>query len=122
MSPTARALVVIVEGLPAGLPVTVEEVQGELRATPRLRPGAADAVRADQVTLLGGHPSRADARSPVAIEIANTEWPKWEQEMSPRPGVPSGRSRRPAPATPTWRHAEVRLRRRPRRARAGISA
>jgi chorismate synthase len=55
-----RGLAVIVEGLPAGVPITLEAVQGEL-ARRRLGFG----------------------RGP---RIANTEWPKWEEEMSPAPG------------------------------------
>src|SRR3989449_4228283 len=82
-----RALVVIIEGLPAGLPVTVEEVQGEL-ARRRLGFGRGPRMRfeQDEVTLLGGVRHGLTLGSPVAIEIGNTEWPKWEQEMSPAPG------------------------------------
>jgi len=40
----------------------------------------------DEITLLGGVRHGRTLGSPVAIEIANTEWPKWEQEMSPAPG------------------------------------
>ncbi len=40
----------------------------------------------DELTLLGGVRHGRTLGSPVAIEIANTEWPKWEQEMSPAPG------------------------------------
>src|SRR5213595_2954689 len=82
-----RALVVVIEGLPAGLPLTVEEVQGEL-ARRRLGFGRGPRMRfeQDEVTLLGGVRHGVTLGSPVAIEIANTEWPKWEQEMSPAPG------------------------------------
>jgi len=85
-----RALVVIVEGLPAGLPVTVGEIQGEL-ARRRLGFGRGPRMRfeADEVTLLGGIRHGRTLGSPVAVEIANSEWPKWEEEMSPHPGVPS---------------------------------
>jgi len=82
-----RGLVVIVEGLPAGLPLQVEEVQGEL-ARRRLGYGRGPRMRfeADEVTLLGGVRHGRTLGSPVAIEIANTEWPKWTEEMSPAPG------------------------------------
>jgi chorismate synthase len=82
-----RALVVIVEGLPAGLPLTVEEVQGEL-ARRRLGYGRGPRMRfeQDEVTLVGGVRHGRTLGSPVAIEIANTEWPKWVDEMSPAPG------------------------------------
>ena len=83
-----RALVVIVEGLPAGLPLTVEDVQGELTRR-RLGYGRGPRMRfeQDEVTLLGGVRHGRTLGSPVAIEIGNTEWPKWEQEMSPAPGA-----------------------------------
>ncbi|HEX2062795.1 MAG TPA: chorismate synthase, partial [Acidimicrobiales bacterium] len=82
-----RALVVIVEGLPAGLPITVEEVRDEL-ARRRLGFGRGPRMRIeqDEVTLVGGVRHGRTLGSPVAVEIANTEWPKWEQEMSPAPG------------------------------------
>jgi chorismate synthase len=85
-----RALVVIVEGLPAGLPVTVEEIQGELGRR-RLGFGRGPRMRfeADEVALVAGIRHGRTLGSPVAIEIANTEWPKWEEEMSPHPGAPS---------------------------------
>src|SRR5918992_5217001 len=82
-----RALVALVEGLPAGLPLTVEEIQGEL-ARRRLGYGRGPRMRfeQDEVTLIGGVRHGRTLGSPVAIEIANTEWPKWETEMSPAPG------------------------------------
>jgi chorismate synthase len=83
-----RALVVIVEGLPAGLPVTEDDIQGELQRR-RLGYGRGPRMRfeQDQLTLLGGIRHGRTLGSPVAIEIGNTEWPKWEQEMSPDPGA-----------------------------------
>jgi chorismate synthase len=84
-----KALVVIVEGLPAGLAVTVGDVAGEL-ARRRLGFGRGPRMRfeADEVALLAGIRHGRTLGSPVAIEIANTEWPKWEREMSPHPGAP----------------------------------
>ncbi|HEX4541250.1 MAG TPA: chorismate synthase [Acidimicrobiales bacterium] len=93
-----QALVVVVEGLPAGLPITVEEVQGEL-ARRRLGYGRGPRMRfeADEVTLLGGIRHGRTLGSPVAIVIANTEWPKWSEEMSPGPGAPSRVLTQPRP-------------------------
>ena len=102
-----QALVVIVEGLPAGLPVTVEEVQAEL-ARRRLGFGRGPRMRfeQDEVTLLGGVRHGRTLGSPVAIEIGNSEWAesdKWHEEMSPAPGAHGGtRSPSPGPVTPTW--------------------
>jgi len=86
-----RALVVIVEGLPAGLPVTVEDVQAEL-ARRRLGFGRGPRQRfeVDEVTLVGGVRHGRTLGSPVAIEIKNTEWfrsDKWHKEMDPAPGA-----------------------------------
>ena len=85
-----KALVVIVEGLPAGLELTAEQVQGEL---PRRRLGYGRGPRMkfeqDEVTLLGGVRHGRTLGSPVAIEIGNSEWQrsdKWHEEMSPAPG------------------------------------
>jgi chorismate synthase len=82
-----RALVAVVEGLPAGLPVTVEEIRAEL-ARRRLGFGRGPRMRIeqDEVTILAGVRHGRTLGSPVAIEIANTEWPRWEAEMSPAPG------------------------------------
>jgi chorismate synthase len=93
-----RGLVVIVEGLPAGLPLTVDEVRGEL-ARRRLGFGRGPRMRveADEVTILGGVRHGRTLGSPVAIEIANTEWPKWQEEMSPEPGRPTRVLTKPRP-------------------------
>jgi len=82
-----RALMVIVEGLPAGLPLTVEEVQAEL-ARRRLGFGRGPRMRLEQddVTLVAGVRHGTTLGAPVGILIGNTEWPKWEDEMSPAPG------------------------------------
>ncbi len=86
-----QALVVIVEGLPAGLEITVEEIQAEM-ARRRLGYGRGPRQRfeQDELTLLGGVRHGRTLGSPVAIEIKNSEWfrsDKWHDEMSPAPGV-----------------------------------
>ncbi len=84
-----RALVVVVEGLPAGLPVRVEDLQGELGRR-RLGYGRGPRMRfeVDELTLVGGVRHGRTLGSPVAVEIANTEWDrnpeKWQKEMSVR--------------------------------------
>jgi chorismate synthase len=93
-----RALLVIVEGLPAGLPITVEDVRAEL-ARRRLGFGRGPRMRfeEDEVTLVSGVVHGATIGSPVGIEIANTEWPKWEEQMSPAPGGAGRRLTQPRP-------------------------
>jgi chorismate synthase len=93
-----KALVVIVDGLPAGLPITVEEIAGELGRR-RLGYGRGPRMRfeQDELTLLGGVRHGRTLGSPVAIEIGNTEWPKWTEEMDPAPGATEKRLTRPRP-------------------------
>ena len=84
-----RALVVIVEGLPAGLALSVEQVQAEL-ARRRLGFGRGPRMKFEQddVTILGGVRHGRTLGSPVAIEVGNSEWErnpqKWQKEMSVR--------------------------------------
>ncbi len=82
-----KALVVIIEGLPAGLAVNAEYISEEL-ARRRLGYGRGPRMRfeADELTLLGGIRHGRTLGSPVAIEVGNSEWPKWTEEMSPAPG------------------------------------
>jgi chorismate synthase len=94
-----KALVVVLEGLPAGLRVTVDDVATELRRR-RLGFGRGPRMRfeADEVTILGGVRHGRTLGSPVAIEIANSEWErKWTEEMSPAPGAPSRVLTQPRP-------------------------
>jgi chorismate synthase len=85
-----RALTVIVEGLPSGLPILASHVEDEL-ARRRLGYGRGPRQRFEQdvVTLVGGVRHGRTLGSPVAIEIQNSEWfrsDKWHAEMSPEPG------------------------------------
>ncbi|HVC15609.1 MAG TPA: chorismate synthase [Acidimicrobiales bacterium] len=94
-----KALVVVIDGLPAGLRVTVEDVAEELRRR-RLGFGRGPRMRfeADEVTILGGVRHGRTLGAPVAIEIANSEWArKWTEEMSPAPGSPSSVLTQPRP-------------------------
>ncbi|MBU3703650.1 MAG: chorismate synthase, partial [Ilumatobacteraceae bacterium] len=85
-----QALVVIVEGLPAGLAVTEADIQAELgRRRLGFGRGPRQRFEVDEILLLGGIRHGRTLGSPVAIEIKNTEWfrsDKWHKEMSPAPG------------------------------------
>ena len=69
-----KALVVVVEGLPAGLEVAVEDVDAEL-ARRRLGYGRGPRMRfeKDAVTLLGGVRHGRTLGSPVALQIASDQ-------------------------------------------------
>ncbi|MFZ4585835.1 MAG: chorismate synthase [Acidimicrobiia bacterium] len=82
------ALTVTIEGLPANLPVTIEEIGDEL-ARRRLGYGRGPRMRfeRDDVEFVGGVRHGRTLGSPLAMVIHNTEWPKWQEEMSAAPGV-----------------------------------
>ncbi len=94
-----KALVVVLEGLPAGLPVIVDDIRAEL-ARRRLGYGRGPRMRfeQDEVTILAGIRHGRTLGSPVAIEIANSEWEKkWTEEMSPAPGATASPLTAPRP-------------------------
>lgn len=96
-----RALTVIVEGLPSGLPILASHIEDEL-ARRRLGYGRGPRQRFEQdvVTLVGGVRHGRTLGSPVAIEIQNSEWfrsDKWHAEMSPEPGKTESPLTQPRP-------------------------
>jgi chorismate synthase len=54
-------------------------------------------IEQDEIEVLGGVRHGFTLGSPVAVLIRNTEWPKWEEEMSPEPGEPKRRMTAPRP-------------------------
>jgi chorismate synthase len=93
-----QALVVVAEGLPAGMPITIEEIADEL-ARRRLGYGRGPRMRfeRDDVEYLSGVRHGRTLGSPVSVLIRNTEWPKWVEEMSPAPGVTQKPLHQPRP-------------------------
>ncbi|MEK9938161.1 MAG: chorismate synthase [Ilumatobacter sp.] len=85
-----QALVVVLEGLPAGLEITVEDIQAEMgRRRLGYGRGPRQRFEVDELVLLGGVRHGRTLGSPLAIEIRNTEWfrsDRWHEEMSPAPG------------------------------------
>jgi chorismate synthase len=83
------ALVAILEGLPAGVRVTSADIADGLR---RRRLGYGRGARMkfeqDEITIVGGIRHGSTLGGPVAIQIGNTEWPKWETVMSADPVDP----------------------------------
>ena len=80
------ALVGVIEGVPAGVELATADVAAAL-ARRRLGygRGARQAFEQDEVRLLGGVRHGLTQGGPVAIEIANTEWPKWADVMAADP-------------------------------------
>ncbi len=85
-----RALVAICEGVPAGVRVSTEDIAAALaRRRAGYGRGARMTFEQDQVELTGGVRHGRTLGGPLAIRVANTEWPKWETVMSADP-VPPG--------------------------------
>src|ERR671930_377781 len=106
-----RALVVVLEGLPAGVPLTTAEIAAEL-ARRRLGYGRGARMRfeADRLEVLGGLRHGRTLGSPVAVLIGNSEWPKWTEVMAPDPVADpaAAASGRGAPLTrPRPGHADL---------------
>ncbi len=84
------ALVAILEGMPAGVEVTTDVIRGALaRRRLGVGRGARMAFEQDRVTIVGGVRHGLTQGGPVAIEVGNTEWPKWEVVMSADPVDPA---------------------------------
>lgn len=85
-----RALVAVLEGMVAGVSLTTEEIGAQLK---RRRLGYGRGARMkfeqDEITMLGGVRHGVTLGGPIAIEIGNTEWPKWETVMAADPVDPA---------------------------------
>lgn len=82
-------LVAVLEGLPAGVPITTAEVQDSL-ARRRLGYGRGARMKfeQDEVSFSGGIRHGFSMGGPVAICVANSEWPKWQEVMAGDPVAP----------------------------------
>jgi len=80
------ALSAIIEGLPAHVEITSEMIDADLRRR-RLGygRGARQNFEADVVTILGGIRHGKSQGGPIAIQVGNSEWPKWEKVMAADP-------------------------------------
>ncbi len=105
------ALVAVLEGLPAGVPVATPDIALQL-ARRRLGYGRGARMKFEQdvVTVLGGVRHGITLGGPIAVQIGNTEWPKWEQIMSPDPVDPNilaGLARNASLTRPRPGHADL---------------
>jgi chorismate synthase len=106
-----RALVAICEGMPAGVRISTADVAAALaRRRAGYGRGARMKFEQDEVELTGGVRHGQTLGGPVAIRVANTEWPKWDVVMSPDP-VDAGELAQLARAAPLTRprpgHADL---------------
>ena len=84
------ALTAILEGLPAQVAVTSADLDYHLRRR-RLGVGrgARQSFEADQISILGGIRHGLTQGGPIAIQVANSEWPKWQVVMGADPIDPA---------------------------------
>lgn len=106
-----QALVAVLEGMPSHIRVTSQDIADSL-ARRRLGYGRGARMKfeADKVTMIGGVRLGETLGSPVAIEVGNTEWPKWETVMSPDPvdpGVLAAQARGAKLTRPRPGHADL---------------
>ena len=81
-----QALSAIVEGIPASVSVTTADIDYHLeRRRLGVGRGARQNFEADKVTILGGVRLGLTQGGPIAIQVANSEWPKWKKVMSADP-------------------------------------
>ena len=81
-----QALSAIVEGIPASVSITTADIDFHLqRRRLGVGRGARQNFEADKVTILGGVRLGLTQGGPIAIQVGNSEWPKWEKVMSADP-------------------------------------
>jgi len=97
-----RALVAIVEGLPAGLPIDIDEINHELwRRQQGYGRGGRMKIEQDQIEILSGVRHGLSLGSPLALTIENKDWANWNEVMATEareiPPEKSRRVKRPRP-------------------------
>jgi chorismate synthase len=100
-----EALVALVSGLPAGVPVDLERVNRELwRRQQGYGRGGRMRIETDKAHILSGVRHGRTIGSPVAIELANRDWANWEEKL---PVGPGDASKHQAVASPRPGHADL---------------
>jgi chorismate synthase len=103
-----KALVAIVEGLPAGLPVAAEWVDHELtRRMQGYGRGARMKIERDRIEWLSGLRAGETLGSPVAMLIPNRDWANWEDIMAYEASESVGELRRRRVTRPRPGHADL---------------
>lgn len=83
-------LIAVLEGLPAGVPISRQDIQADLqRRRLGFGRGARMKFEQDELNISGGVRHGFTLGGPIALRIGNSEWPKWTDVMSPDPVDPS---------------------------------
>jgi chorismate synthase len=105
-----RALVVIVEGLPAGLPIDVDAIARDLRRRQGgYGRGRRMAIESDRADIVAGVRAGETLGGPVAMLIENRDWPNWQYTMraTAEPPPDAGGARRGPVTRPRPGHADL---------------
>lgn len=103
-----RALVAILEGIPAGVPLVAGDIDRELkRRMAGYGRGARMKIEADQVEILSGVRAGETLGSPIALLIANRDWENWTDVMAVEPDPPGTSPRRRRVTRPRPGHADL---------------
>ncbi|MDH4044894.1 MAG: chorismate synthase [Gemmatimonadota bacterium] len=103
-----QALLAILEGVPAGLPLRAAHVDADLRRRMMGHGrGARMKIEADQVEILSGVRAGETLGSPIALLIRNRDWEHWQDVMAVEPDPPKAAPRRRAVHRPRPGHADL---------------
>ena len=96
-----EALTAVIDGVPAGLPLTESDINGDLARRQRgYGRGGRMKIEQDQVHISGGVRWGLTLGSPITLTIRNRDWENWQQTMSvgpPPPGASAKTVTRPRP-------------------------
>jgi chorismate synthase len=102
------ALVAILEGLPANVPVTAAEIDTELRRRMGgYGRGARMQIEQDEVQILGGIRHGKTLGSPITLQIRNRDWENWKRVMAPEPEGALADQEKPPMTRPRPGHADL---------------
>lgn len=103
-----KGLVAILEGIPAGLPLVVDDVNRDLqRRMQGYGRGARMKIEADAVEFISGVRAGETLGSPIALHIANKDWDNWVDVMAPEPDTDQDARRRRRLVRPRPGHADL---------------
>jgi chorismate synthase len=102
-----RGLLVVVDGLPAGLPISRDDLTGVMARRRRgFGRGGRKNVERDELTLWGGIRNGLTTGGPVGISVENAEWEHWDGVMNPWSTSPAA-EREKAVTAPRPGHADL---------------
>jgi len=103
-----KALVAVLEGIPAGLPLRAADVDAELRRRMAgYGRGSRMKIESDEVEILSGVRAGETLGSPMALLIRNRDWEHWADVMAVEPDPEAGNPRRRAVHRPRPGHADL---------------